>query len=239
MTDSPDERDAALDQIRGEYTRRTERFDRLDERRRRIDAQLLERTMQSYGQIFERNGLLPLGDRAVLDVGSGRNEFLVACRERWGHTGTMLCGVDLMPDRVEKGLAEYPYLTLKCGSADRLDWPDASFDLVHQSMLLTSVLNDHLVAGIVAEMSRVTRPGGLMLWYDFVWNPTNRAARGISLGALRRHFAGWRLVDRRRITVAPPVARRLCRISPRWVDLAESLRVLNLWELVLLEKPRS
>ena len=239
MTETNDQREQTLDQLRGEFSRRTERFDRFDDVRRRVDAQLLARTFNWYDRLLERNGLLPLDDRAILDVGSGRNEFLVACRERWGHAGSQLCGIDLMPDRVAKGLAEHPYLTLKSGSADRLEWPDATFDLVHQSMLLTSILNLQLLADIVAEMRRVTRPGGCLLWYDFVWNPTNPAARGITLGELRGHFAGWRLIDRQRITVAPPLARRLCRLNPALVGLVESCKVLNFWELVLLEKPRS
>lgn len=234
---SPDSRDAAIEQLRHVFEERTERFVRFDEVRRRVDALLLARTMESYRRLLDGAGLLPLGERRILDVGSGRNEFLVACRQDWGHCGEGLCGIDLMPDRVEAGLKQYPYLTLVCGSADRLDWPDASFDLVHQGMLLTSILDPALLKSIVAEMRRVTRPGGYVLWYDFVWNPVNKAARGIGLSEMRGYFPGWPMVARRRVTVAPPIARRLCRIWPPLVGAVEACRVLNLWELVLLQKP--
>ncbi len=76
-----------------------------------------------------------------------------------------------------------------------------------------------------------------MLWYDFVWNPVNRAAQGIGLAELKTHFAGWRVADRRRITLPPPLSRPLGRVCPPLVSALESLRVLNLWELVLLRKP--
>lgn len=232
-------RQQALESIREEYARRTERWDHRDASRRAADERLLARTLRSYGALLERNGLLPLGDRKVLDVGSGRNEFLVACHEQWGHTGDDLCGIELMPDRVERGLADYPYLTLRCGSADQLEWADGTFDLVHQGMLLTSILEPALAEAIVAQMIRVTRPGGYVLWYDFVWNPVNRKTRGIPLGDLRRSFPGWQLVDHRRITVAPPIARRLSRLWDPLVGGLERLRVLNLWELALLRKPAS
>ncbi|MBX3413360.1 MAG: class I SAM-dependent methyltransferase [Pirellulales bacterium] len=234
----PSQRDAALAQVRQEYESRTARWNNRDAGRTALDSQLLERTLTSYGAMLERNGLRPLGERRVLDVGSGRNEFLAACHERWGHTGPLLCGVELMPDRVEGGRQEYPYLTLVCGSADRLEFADASFDLVHQGMLLTSILDEALRRAIVAEMMRVVRPGGYILWYDFVWNPTNRHARGIGYRALCNYFPGWKVADRRRVTVVPPLARLVSRVSPALVGALERCRVLNLWEMALLEKPR-
>jgi len=230
-------RDESLTEIQEEYARRTERWNQRDEGRRRLDQTLLERTLADYGKMLARAGLLPLGERSVLDFGSGRNEFLVACRERWGQTGSMLGGVELMPDRVERGLADYPYLTLTCGSADKLDYPDASFDLVHQGMLLSSVLDEALRRAIRDEMDRVLRPGGYVLWYDFVWNPTNPHARGIPWREVRDYFAGWQVVDRRRVTVAPPLARIAARLWEPLVGLLESCRVLNLWQLALLRKP--
>lgn len=234
---NPSQRDAALDAIRQEYESRTTRWNSRDAARSELDARLLERTMASYGQMLARNGLRPLGERSVLDVGSGRNEFLAACRERWGHTSSMLCGIELMHDRVERGRAEYPYLTLQCGSADRIEFADASFDLVHQGMLLTSILDEALRRSIVAEMVRVLKPNGHVLWYDFVWNPTNRHARGIGFRELQSYFLGWTVVDRRRITVVPPLARLVSRVWDPLVGVLERGRLLNLWELVLLRKP--
>jgi hypothetical protein len=53
------------------------------------------------------------------------------------------------------------------------------------------------------------------------------------------YFPDWALVRRRRITVAPPIARGLSRLSERLVGLLEACRILNLYELVLLRKPGS
>lgn len=197
----------------------------------------MRRLLRRYEQLFMRHGLLPLGERAVLDVGSGRNEWLVACREQWGQTHLDLCGIDLMPDRVQRGMAEHSYLKLQAGSADQLPWPDQHFDLVHQGMLLSSILDHDLRARIVAEIRRVTKPGGLFLWYDFVWNPLNRQAEGIPWRSVRCHFADWQVVDRSRVTLAPPLARRLATWGEPLIDVAEALRVLNFWQLALFRKP--
>lgn len=231
------ERASTVDEVRDEYQRRTNRYNAHTPAERRMFDLLMGRVLRQYEQMFERNGLLPLGDRNVLDVGSGRNEWLVACRQQWGQTNPELCGIELMPDRVAQGLTDYPYLQLRCGSADRLPWPDNHFALTHQGMLLTSVLDAALRERIVAEIRRVTRPGGMFVWYDFVWNPVNRHAEGIPLKQVRAYFRGWELIDRRRVTLAPPLARRLARFGEPLIDLAESLRFLNFWQLILFRKP--
>ncbi|MEZ6070291.1 MAG: class I SAM-dependent methyltransferase [Pirellulales bacterium] len=231
-------REAAVEEIRREYARRTDRFDQFADARHRDDHRIWCRTMASYQQMLDRCGLLPLGARDVLDVGCGRMEWLEKCRNDWGHdVSARLAGLDLMADRIEEGRRRHPDFQLECGSADALPWPDGSFDLVHQSMLLTSVLDEPLRRGIISEMIRVTRPGGHVLWYDFVWNPVNRAARGIGLRELKSCFADWTVSDRRRVTMPPPLSRPLGRLFPPLVSAIEAVRVLNLWELVLLRKP--
>ena len=230
-------RDAALAEIRDEYARRTDRFEALDPAGRWMFDRLMARRHREYARLLARNGLAPLGERRVLDVGSGRNEWLLACRQEFGHTGDDLCGIELLPERVAAGRAAFPYLKLQAGSADALPWDDARFDLVHQGMLASSIADDELRRRIVTEMRRVTRPGGHVLWYDFIWNPLNRAARGISLGEAREYFGGWRLVDHCRATLAPPVARRLIRVWEPLADWLERAGVLNCWELALFEKP--
>jgi SAM-dependent methyltransferase len=234
---SNSQRDAVLAGVRQEYARRTERYDRFTPHEQRMFDLLMSRRHRQYERLFRDHGLLPLGTRQILDVGSGRNEWLAACRTQWGQTGEGLCGMELLPERVAQGRATFPYLKLECGSADQLPWPDEQFDLIHQGMLLSSILDEALSRRIVAEMARVTRPGGYAVWYDFVWNPGNRAARGISIAQVRDYFPGWELVEHRRVTLAPPVARILARVSERLIDLAEALRVLNFWELALLRKP--
>lgn len=231
------DRDQALDQVRREYERRTERYHNFDPNRRRADQRIVERTLAAYESLLRQAGLFPLGARSLLDVGCGRMEFLVKCREDFGQAGATLAGADLMADRIEQGQRDFPYLELRCTSADQLPWPDGAFDIVHQSMLLTSVLDDVLRRRIAADMARVTRSGGYLLWYDFVWNPVNRRARGIGLRELRELFPGWQLLARRRVTLAPPLSRVLTRIWDPLVDWVEACRVFNLWELALLRKP--
>ena len=91
-------------------------------------------------------------------------------------------------------------------------------------------------AAMAAEMRRVLRPGGLIVWYDFWTNPTNPQVRGIRPDEVRRLFPGCRC-QFRRVTLAPPLARRLVRLSWTSALLLEKLRLLNTHDLAIIELP--
>ena len=46
--------------------------------------------------------------------------------------------------------------------------PFHSFDLLLQSPVFTSILDQAMKERVAAEMMRVSKPGGLILWYDFI-----------------------------------------------------------------------
>ena len=58
------------------------------------------------------------------------------------------------------------------------------------------------------------KPGGAVLCYDFtVDNPRNRDVRGVPVARLRELFPQGR-VSASRVTLAPPLARVVCRAHP-------------------------
>ncbi len=234
--ESPGQRNDVLQRAHDEYARRQRRLE-TNERLRRSNARIRERTARRYARVLDRAGLLPLGERRVVDVGCGDGDFLVRCRRDWGHSGEGLAGIDLMEDRIEALGAAMPELDLRTGSADALPWPDESFDLAHQSMLLSSVLDEALREAIAAEMGRVVKPGGWVLWYDFIWNPFNRATVSMPMRRIRGYFPGWSVLERKRVSLPPPISRPLLRVSERLVGALEACKVFNLWHLVLLRKP--
>jgi hypothetical protein len=80
------------------------------------------------------------------------------------------------------------------------------------------------------------RPGGGVLWYDFtVDNPRNRDVRGVPLARIRELFPQARL-EHRRVTLAPPIARAVCRLHSGIYPLANALPVLRTHVLCWLAK---
>lgn len=167
---------------------------------------------------LRRAGLDSLHDRDVLEVGCGSGHWLRAMVQ-WGVPPERLAGVDILPDRLAAARARCAStVRLALGSATALPFDDASFDVVLQSTVFTSILDGDVRSRAASEMLRVLRADGVILWYDFfVDNPRNRDVRGVRKSEIRRLFPGCR-IDLRRITLAPPLARR---IAPRsWLAAA-------------------
>ncbi len=121
--------------------------------------------------------LVPPGPQVkVLDVATGtaRQAFALARR------GNIVTGLDLSPDMlaVARSRDRYRNVTLVEGDAAALPFEDASFDVTHVAFALHDMPPD-MRPKVLAEMRRVTRPGGTVFVVDYYLPP-----RG-----LRRWFA--------------------------------------------------
>lgn len=119
----------------------------------------------AVGRLMRTAGLESLADLDILDVGCGSGVELLRF-VLYGATPERLAGIDLMPDRAAAARRLLPEADIRDGSAHRLPYPDATFDVVSQFTVFSSILDPTLRAAVAAEMRRVTRPGGLLLWYD-------------------------------------------------------------------------
>lgn len=151
---------------------------------------------------------LPQTGGNVLDLGSGDGRLALVALDA-GLPIRSWTGVDLDPESVTTSTAAYPWASFVQASGDDLPFPDAGLDVVVASALFSSFPSARLEAAVAAEIARVLRPGGRLLWYDLrVDNPWNRGVHGIGAARLRELFPGWRM-KLRRITLAPPISRRL------------------------------
>lgn len=154
-------------------------------------------------------GMTDLGDARILEVGCGTGTWL---RDfvRWGASPNNLFGIDLLSERVAQARLLCPAGTIiRQGSAAAVDLPDASFDIVLQSTVMTSVLDDRMRRQIASEMLRLVKQTGFILWYDFyVNNPRNPDVRAVRRTEIGQLFPNCR-VSLRRVTLAPPLTRAL------------------------------
>jgi ubiquinone/menaquinone biosynthesis C-methylase UbiE len=196
---------------------------------------LFQRRERALLDLLRRESLLPLADKRVLDIGCGTGDVL---RDfvRYGADPAMLHGVDLLDGRIDAARERSPLgVTFSLGDAEDLPYPAAHFDIGVMFTVLSSILDDGVRRRVAAEALRVMRPGGALIVYDFTWNPTNRDVRGIRRADLRALFPGCR-IDARRVTLAPPISRRVARIS--W-PLASALEALPFLRSHLLATVRT
>jgi hypothetical protein len=75
-----------------------------------------------------------------------------------------------------------------------------------------------------------------VLWYDFtVDNPRNRDVRGVPARRVRELFPQARITAQR-VTLAPPIARRVVRLHPAAWTLFNALPLLRTHQLAWIEK---
>jgi hypothetical protein len=91
---------------------------------------------------------------------------------------------------------------------------------------------------VAREACRVLKPGGAVLWYDFRYNnPWNPHVRGITRQQIHQLFPGLEM-DLRTITLLPPLARHLGRMTPILYPLLAAIPPLRTHYLGLLIKPK-
>ncbi len=165
-------------------------------------------------RLIREVGLAPVVDRRVLEIGCGSGGNLLQLL-RLGFSPTNLEGNELLPERVTLTRKYLPEaVKIYQGDALALDLPDAAYDIVYQSTVFTSLLDEAFQARLAEQMWRWLKPGGGALWYDFTFdNPNNPDVRGVKLGRIRALFPES-TVYARKVTLAPPISRRVTRVHP-------------------------
>jgi demethylmenaquinone methyltransferase/2-methoxy-6-polyprenyl-1,4-benzoquinol methylase len=150
---------------------------------------------------------VPVGpDAHVLDVATGTAGVAIELARR---SGCRVTGIDQSPDMLAQGRRHVEAaglgdrITLLEGEAERLPFPDASFDAVTFTYLLRYVADP---AATLREIARVVRTGGVVASLEF----------GVPPGMLAR--IGWHAYT----GVALPIAGRL--MSPGWGAAMSFLR---------------
>ncbi len=120
--------------------------------------------------------------------------------------GAQVVSSDFSLGMLQHGRRRYPTLPFVGGDATCLPFRDDAFDAVTISFGLRNVVD---VAGALAEMARVTRPGGRLVVCEFshpTWAPFRTVYEEYLMRAL------------------PPIARRVSSAPDAYVYLAESIR---------------
>ena len=223
----PDPDADEIERIRAEYRRRereipTGFYDLSQPAPGFAYTRLLPVVMEAPG----RAGKLPLARRALADVGCGDGMWLGQF-VRWGADPAALRGIDLIETRIGAAGGRVPEASLVCGDARSLPWSDASFDVVTQFMVFSSILRASVKRRIADEMLRVLKPDGVILWYDSRRsNPRNPNTRALGAAEIGRLFPECD-VRLRSVTLAPPLARRVVPLSRASGVLLESIPLLR------------
>ncbi len=198
---------------------------------------LLQERQRALRGRLAAQGITDLAPLHVVEVGCGSGGNLLELL-RLGCAPEHLQGIELLPERHAQARQVLPAATrLWLGDAVQAPVADATQDIVMQCTVFSSLLDDAFQQRLAQTMWRWLRPGGAVLWYDFtVDNPRNRDVRGVPLARLQALFPQGRIRSQR-VTLAPPLARAVCRVYPSLYTVFNLLPVLRTHVLAWVEKP--
>jgi SAM-dependent methyltransferase len=200
----------------------------------------IQERQRAIATLLARIGWMDVTKLRLLEVGCGSGgnllEFL-----RLGFRPENLQGIELLPVCAERAQSVVPpSLQIACGDAAGAAGASVSAesqDIVFQSTVFSSLLDDGFQQKLADSMWRWVRPRGGVLWYDFTFNnPRNPDVRGVSMRRIRELFPEGRLRTRR-ITLAPPVARAVTRVHPTLYTVLNRVVWLRTHVLAWVEKP--
>ena len=172
----------------------------------------------------------------LLEVGCGSGSELERCF-LLGVDPANCAGVELLENRFQLARKRLPAACdIRLGDACKTDFATESFDVVFASTVFTSILDDDVQASLAGEMWRLVKPGGAVLWYDFVYNnPRNPDVRGVPRSRVLELFP-QATAEFHRVTLAPPIGRRLNRLGATGYRIFNSIPFLRTHLVGWLEK---
>jgi SAM-dependent methyltransferase len=174
-------------------------------------------------------------EKRYLEIGCGTGNNLLLL-STLGVPAEQLEGNDIFAPYMAVARKRFPdAVTLREGDFLDLDYADESYDCIVLSTVLSSILDPDFRARVVTKAHQLLRPGGIVLLYDFIFNnPWNRDVRAVSASSLKR-IRPWRRTCFKRVTLCPPLARRLDAF-PRLIRMLSALKLLNTHLVGVLEK---
>jgi SAM-dependent methyltransferase len=198
--------------------------------------QMVQERQRALLQLLVAQGIGDVSALRATEVGCGSGGNLLELL-RLGFAPQNLTGLELLPERHAQARAVLPEATaVWLGDATQAPVAPASQDLVLQSTVFSSLLDDAFQQRLAHTMWQWLKPGGAVLWYDFtVNNPRNPDVRGLPLRRVQALFPQGR-VTHRRVTLAPPLARAVCALHPALYGVFNTLPLLRTHVLAWVHK---
>jgi SAM-dependent methyltransferase len=172
-------------------------------------------------------------DKSILELGAGHGgniPMLLMC----GFLKENIHLNELLPERIKVIKDNFAEYILYEGDFLELEFKQ-KYDYVFQSTVFSSVLDNQTRKTLADKMWALLKPGGYILWYDFVYNnPKNQQVKKVTADEVRSLFPEACHTEFHKITLAPPIGRRVGKFYGLF-----NFPFLRTHILALLQKPEA
>ena len=173
----------------------------------------------------------------ITDIGSGYG-FNILEFIRMGFLPKNINAVEMIKERAEFSMEIIPQ-SVNVYNQNALEVPIENYsqDIVFQSAVLTSILDDKYKKKLANKMWELLKPGGVILYYDFVYNnPKNPDVKGVPFREVKSLFPNGKFKFKKRVTLAMPISRAICKIHPNAYHIFNFFKFLRTHLLCLIVK---
>ena len=191
------------------------------------NKKILRRLAEFFGIDFVNKNYLEVG------CGTGTNLLQLIT---WGVNPENIQGCDIFGPSLETAKTRLPScIKLQEGNFLDCTYEPESFDCVIFSTVFSSILDKNFRSDCMRFAYKLLKAGGMILVYDFVFNnPSNKDVSKVDFKELASDLP-WVKTYSERITLAPPLARRLEKF-PFLIRFLTKFKILNTHKLCVFEK---
>ena len=205
-----DFKDKEIAQIKARYSKRNDSIYQTDKyfysglyiaKEREIEYACMAR--KNFGQ--------DLSTKKVIEIGAGNGSNLLFFN-RLGIKWENIYANELLEERYQALCGRLPNSTCTLGNALDLEYRE-TFDIVYQSLVFSSILDPNFRKQLAGKMFDMLKPGGIIISYDFIYNnPKNKDVLKLTKNDIKKLFPQCREIKFKRVTLAPPISRRIGRL---------------------------
>jgi phospholipid N-methyltransferase len=159
-------------------------------------------------QAFLKKEFNDFQDLSLLEIGAGNSSNAKIFIDL-GIKSQNICFNELLPERILAIKTHFPNNTVFEGNAIEIEI-NQKFDIVFQSTVFTSILNNSDREKLAKKMLNLLKPNGIILWYDFIYNnPKNKDVKKVDVKELKSLFSNSSKLYYKKVTLAPPIGRKV------------------------------
>ena len=169
----------------------------------------------------------PVENKSLIEIGCGNGGNLLQLL-RLGFAPQNLSGNELIEERYNSASLKLPEkLKVYQGNVLDLNFTNNNFDIIFQSMVFSSILDEDFKVNLARQMWNWIKIGGGILWYDFIYNnPFNQDVRGVPFRKVKEYFPNGKII-KWKLTLAPPISRIVTKVHPSFYNIFNLFPILR------------